>query len=323
MGGPDVTQTVFLFPGQGSQAIGMGEDIYQEFQVVRELFEMADEITKSHLTRLCFKGPMDELTQTVNLQPAVTAVNLAFSAALGAVGGGRFEVACGHSLGEYAALSAAGVISPVDTLALVKSRGELMDREARKYKGAMAAVLNLDFATVDALAESLRDEGAPHTRGVWTANHNGEKQVVVSGDPDSVKRFGAAAREKGGRAVPLRVSGAWHSPLIRGAEAPFRRALETVPFHRPSKGLLFNVTAEPEKDPAAMQENMARQLVNPVRWYDTMTRLLADGVTRFVEVGPGKVLSGLARKIIPGDGPCEVVNISTMNELDAWMNARA
>ncbi|VVS93095.1 ACP S-malonyltransferase [Desulfoluna spongiiphila] len=315
-----MTKTVFLFPGQGSQAIGMGEDFYQEFAVVREVFEMADEITKSHLTRLCFKGPMDELTQTVNLQPAVTAVNLGMMAALAEVGGDRFEVACGHSLGEYAALCAAGVVSPEDTLTLVKSRGELMDREARKHKGAMAAVLNLDFTTVDALAESLRQEGAPSTRGVWAANHNGEKQIVVSGDPDSVKQFGAAAREKGGRAVPLRVSGAWHSPLIQGAEEPFRRVLDSVSFNGPAKGLLFNVTADAEEDPAAMKENMARQLVCPVRWYDTMTRLLEDGVTRFVEVGPGKVLSGIARKIIPQDGPCEVVNISTLAELESWMN---
>jgi [acyl-carrier-protein] S-malonyltransferase len=315
-----VTKTAFLFPGQGSQAVGMGEDIHQEFDVVREVFEMADEITKSHLSRLCFKGPMDELTRTVNLQPAVTAVNLAFMAALKSVGGDRFDVACGHSLGEYAALAATGVITPVDTMALVKRRGELMDEESRKYKGAMAAVLNLDFPTVEALAEGLREEGAPHTKGVWAANHNGEKQIVVSGDPDSVKRFGEAAREKGGRAVPLRVSGAWHSPLIQGAEEPFRMELDTVSFHAPEKGILFNVTAESEEDPAAMKENMARQLVSPVRWYDTMMRLLDDGVTRFVEVGPGKVLSGIAKKTIPVDDRYEVVNISTMKELETWMN---
>lgn len=314
-----MTKTAFLFPGQGSQAIGMGEEIHQEFDVVREIFDMAEEVTQSHLSRLCFKGPMDELTQTVNLQPAVTAVNLAFMAALKSVGGDRFDVACGHSLGEYTALSASGVITPVDTMGLVKKRGELMDAEAKKYKGAMAAVLNLDFPTVEALAESLREEGAPHYKGVWAANHNGEKQIVVSGDPDSVKRFGEAAREKRGRAVPLRVSGAWHSPLIQGAEDPFRRELEAVSFHAPEKGVLFNVTADVEHDPAAMKENMARQLVSPVRWYDTMMRLLHDGVTRFVEVGPGKVLSGIARKTIPEGIPCEVVNISTMKELESWM----
>uniref|UniRef100_UPI00261F01BE ACP S-malonyltransferase n=1 Tax=Desulfoluna sp. TaxID=2045199 RepID=UPI00261F01BE len=147
------------------------------------------------------------------------------------------------------------------------------------------------------------------------------KQIVVSADPDSVKRFGEVPREKGGRAVPLRVSGAWHSPLIQEAEAPFRRALEAVSFQEAEKGLLFNVTAASEADPEAMKENMARQLVNPVRWYDIMMRLLADGVTRFVEVGPGKVLTGMARKIVPEGGPCEVVNISTLKALDVWMNA--
>jgi [acyl-carrier-protein] S-malonyltransferase len=136
-----------------------------------------------------------------------------------------------------------------------------------------------------------------------------------------VKRFGDAAREKGGRAVPLRVSGAWHSPLIQGAEEPFRRALEEVPFQAPARGLLFNVTADSDEDPDVMRENMARQLVNPVRWYDIMMRLLDDGVTRFVEVGPGKVLSGIARKIVPEDRRYEVVNISTLKALDVWMRA--
>ena len=315
-----MTKTAFLFPGQGSQFVGMGEDIYQEFDVVREVFDMADEITKSHLSRLCFKGPMDTLTQTVNLQPAVTAVNLAFFAALTSVGGDRFDVACGHSLGEYAALSAAGVITPEEAMRLVKRRGELMDGEARKFKGAMAAVLNLDYQTVDAIAASLREEGAPHYKGVWAANHNGEKQVVVSGDPDSVKAFGLAAREKGGRAIPLRVSGAWHSPLVQGAEAPFCRELEVARFESPAKGILFNVTADAETDPLAMKENMVRQLVSPVRWYDTMVRLLADGVTRFVEIGPGKVLSGIARKTVPSDADCGVLNISSMKELEVWVN---
>ena len=316
-----MSKTVFLFPGQGAQAIGMGEAFYNEFPVAREVFEMADEITKSHLTRLCFKGPMEDLTRTVNLQPAITAVNLALFASLKSVGGDGFDVACGHSLGEYAALSAAEVLRPEDALWLVKRRGELMDEQAMKYKGAMAAVMRMAMADVEGLAEEIREAGAPFYKGVWAANHNADGQIVVSGDPESVKRFGEEAKGRGGRAIPLKVSGAWHSPLIQGAQKPFAMELESVNFAAPKKEVVFNVAAKSEGDPQVMRENMSRQLVNPVKWHDTMMRLVEEGATRFVEVGPGRVLSGIARKL-PEARDFEIYNIATLDDLEGWMRAR-
>src|SRR5512143_108523 len=278
-------KTAFLFPGQGSQLVGMGEDWHREFDFVREIFDMAEEITKIKLSRLCFKGPMEVLTQTVNLQPALTAVNLACLAALRRQGADSTSCA-GHSLGEYSALHAAGVIAQEDTVRLVFQRGNLMHREACKHRGAMQAIVGLSLADVEALIAEGRDQGA-----VSVANHNMETQIVITGAPDPVARVGAMAAAKGAKAVPLKVSGAWHSELIRGAEAEFKEALSKTDFQAPRKDIVLNVTAAAATDPAEIREIMSRQLCSPVRWYDGMCWMKAAGVEVFVEVGPGKVLT--------------------------------
>jgi [acyl-carrier-protein] S-malonyltransferase len=305
----------FLFPGQGSQSVGMGYDLHQEYDVVREIFDMAEDLTKVHLRRLCFKGPMEVLTQTVNLQPALTAVNLSFLAVLRKEGV-TADVSAGHSLGEYSALVAADVISGADAIRLVFKRGELMHREAEKHRGAMSAVIGLRIDAVEALLKQAREKvDGP----VGVANHNTETQIVVSGAPAAVAAVAALASEKGARAIPLRVSGAWHSELIKGAEADFEAFVAGVPFAAPHTEVIHNVTAEPASDPDEIRTLMTRQLCSPVRWYDAMRRLAGEDIPVVVEAGPGKVLTGLLNKILPKDSSCRRYVVNDLKSLEAFL----
>jgi [acyl-carrier-protein] S-malonyltransferase len=308
-------KTAWLFPGQGSQSVGMGEDFYREFDFVREIFDMVAEITKIHVPKLCFKGPMEELTQTVHLQPALTAVNLACLAALRHAGS-DFAMCAGHSLGEYSALAAAGVIRREDAARLVLRRGELMHREASKHKGAMQAIVGLPLAEVEALVAEGSRRGT-----VAVANHNMETQIVITGAPEPVAHVGALAAAKGAKAVPLKVSGAWHSELIRGAEAEFKEELEKTKFMAPVKNIVFNVTAAEVSDPLEIRVIMSRQLCSPVRWYNSMVRMRDAGVERFVEVGPGRVLTGLLRKILPKEYSARIFNVGTLAQLEEYLKA--
>ncbi|BBO83755.1 malonyl CoA-acyl carrier protein transacylase [Desulfosarcina ovata subsp. sediminis] len=305
----------FLFPGQGSQMVGMGQDLFQEYDFVREIFDAADDIAGAHISRYCFKGPMETLTETVNLQPAVTAVNLACLTAIQRAG-----IACdfsaGHSLGEYSALTAAQVVSMADSLRLVFRRGELMHREALKNKGAMSAVIGLDIDAVNALVEAGQDAGV-----VSVANHNSAKQIVITGAPEAVAAVSAEAKARGARAIPLKVSGAWHSDLIKGAEDEFSAFLDSIPFASPVHPVIHNVTADRCDDAETIRQIMARQLCSPVRWYDTVCRLCDEKVTVFVEVGPGKVLAGLLKKIVPTDYEHRIFNVNNMKTVETLISA--
>jgi [acyl-carrier-protein] S-malonyltransferase len=307
----------FLFPGQGSQVVGMGLDLYEEYDFVREIFDMVDEVTKSPISKLCFKGPMEELTLTVNLQPAVTAVNLACLAALRKEGI-QPVLTAGHSLGEYSALAAAQVTSGPDTCQLVFKRGHLMHREATKQTGAMHALLGLDIDAVRQIVEEAQKEGI-----VAVANHNTGTQIVITGAPEAVERASQLATEQGAKAIPLKVSGAWHSELIRGAQADFKVFLEATAFKVPQIPVVFNVTADFESDPEKIKELMARQLCSPVRWYDSVCNMQDQGVELFVEVGPKKVLTGLVRKIVPDTYPHELYNVDSMKGLERFLKAVA
>ncbi len=293
----------------------MGLDLYQEYDFVREIFDMVDDITKTRISRLCFKGPMEELTLTVNLQPAMTAVNLACVAALEKEGV-QPDVAAGHSLGEYSALRAAGVVNSEETCRLVFKRGHLMHREGTKHKGAMHAIVGLNIDAVREIVQEAQKKGV-----VAVANHNTAEQIVITGAPDAVESASEKAKTQGARAIPLRVSGAWHSELIRGAEEDFGAFLDEIPFDEPKRPVLFNVTAVPESDPDEIKEIMARQLCSPVRWYDSMCRMQEEEVEIFAEVGPKKVLTGLLRKIIPDTYEHEVYNVDGMKGLEAFLKA--
>jgi len=305
--------TAFLFPGQGSQSVGMGQDLYEEFDTVREIFDMAEETVKMHLSRLCFKGPMEELTRTVNLQPAITAINLACLETIRRQAR-QPAVSAGHSLGEYCALHAAGVVTAEDTMRLVHRRGELMHREATRNAGAMHALIGLDIDAVNALVEQGQKHGP-----VSVANHNMEKQIVITGAPAAVAAVSGLAVDQGARAVPLKVSGAWHSELIQGAEPDFKTFLETVDFTEPATPVLFNVTAASESDPLTIKSLMVRQMTHPVKWYDSMLQLKSDGVATFVEIGPGRVLTGLLRKILPRDYGAAVYNVYDLKTLEKFL----
>jgi [acyl-carrier-protein] S-malonyltransferase len=306
----------FLFPGQGSQKVGMGEDLSREFSSAREIFETADRVTGLPITQLCFAGPMEELTQTVNLQPAVTAVNLACLTAIENAGI-RPSVCAGHSLGEYSALCAAGVISMENCFKLVFKRGELMHREAMQHTGAMSAIVGLPIEKVSGIVDDAAQHGI-----VAVANHNSAEQIVITGAPEAVKAAGDQAVEQGGRAIALNVSGAWHSPLIQGAEAEFRAFLGQTPFNAPRCDVIHNVTAGTEPDPEQMKTLMARQLCSPVRWYDSVLKMMENTIDIFVEIGPGRVLTGLLRKIMPKSHPAKTYNVYDMKTLEKFQEAQ-
>lgn len=288
-------KTAILFPGQGSQFVGMGKEFIESDEDALSLMEMAESTSSYPLKKLCLEGPMAELTRTAFLQPAITVTNLiCWQAAQKA--GLRADFFAGHSLGEYSALCGAGVLTAEDTIKLVTERGKLMEREAEKNPGSMRAVLGLTLDEVQDILNGLTGDGS-----ITAANYNSEKQIVVSGEVAMLDEMAPVVSEKGGKAIPLPVSGAWHSSLIEGAVPDFIDIMSNISFNYPAKPLLFNVTGNVENDPAAIRDIMAKQIASMVRWVDIVKELMKNEVNVFIEVGPKKVLTGLIKKIIPAD----------------------
>jgi [acyl-carrier-protein] S-malonyltransferase len=282
----------FIFPGQGSQKVGMGKALADAYPICRETFEEADAALGESLSRLCFEGPDDRLTLTENQQPAILAVSIAAFRLAQSLGVTPAFVA-GHSLGEYSANVAAGTLDFADALALVRRRGRYMQEAVPVGTGAMAAILGLDGAAVVRACEEAAQGDV-----VSAANINGGGQVVISGAKDAVTRAGARAKELGARrVVPLQVSAPFHCALMKPAQDRLAPELRSIRAHNPRVPIVANVDAEPKRTAADAIEALVAQVSSPVRWEDVVRRLASEGVTTYVEVGPGRVLSGMVERI--------------------------
>ncbi len=304
-----------LFPGQGSQFIGMGREFLQADPEADKLMDLAESISAAPLRRLCLEGPMEELTRAIHLQPALTAVNLICWQAVKKAGIAA-DYFAGHSLGEYSALFAADVLGIEDTLKLVSERGRLSDREGVKNPGGMQAILGLTLEMVEEILQGLAGDGI-----VTVANHNTELQVVISGEKETLHEVEELVEERGGRAITLNVSIANHSPLIAGAVPDFTNVLQETPFSPPAVPVLFNVTATAETEPDVIRSIMARQIVSRVRWFEIINSLVARGVNTFIEVGPKKVLTGLTKKIVSKSSGRNLYQVDTPATLAKCLEA--
>ena len=282
----------FLFPGQGSQSVGMGRALCERYPEARAVFEEADRILGVSLSTLCFEGPAEELTRTENTQPALLVTSVAAYRVLESKGL-RPAAAAGHSAGEYAAHVAAGSLSFEDGLRLIRRRGEAMAGAGSERPGTMAAVLGLD---AEQIAGVLRAVNAP--ADLAAANYNSPGQVVLSGTPDAIARATEEAKRAGAkRVVPLQVSAAFHSPLMEAASRGLNEAIDRTAVAPAGFPVYANVTAAPVSDPDAIRRTLREQLWSPVLWEQTMRAMVGVGIRRFVEIGNGRVLRGLVRGV--------------------------
>ena len=312
----DALKQAFLFPGQASQAVGMGRDLYERYPSVRGRFEEADDCLSLPLTKLCFEGPLEDLCQTAVTQPAVYVHSVAVAEVL-AASGIRPDCVAGHSLGEYSALAAAGVFDFSRGLELVRDRGRLMQEAGEQQPGAMAAIVGLDDEEVAGLCAEADSDNS-----VVAANFNAPGQVVVSGTKAAVARLSElAAAADAKRVVALQVSGAFHSKLMQSAADKMAALLEATTLNKPRVPVVSNVTAEPTDDPDELRRQLLRQMVSPVRWTECVRAIVSSGVAAALEVGPGAVLRGLARRIDRGLAVAPAGTVEDVDSLTACGNA--
>lgn len=314
----------FVFPGQGSQAVGMGADVYRASPAARRVFAIADEAIGFPLSQLCFEGPEEQLRETIDTQPAIVATSLALLAAIQEAAGApavhdgepslsgplRPAYVAGHSVGEYAAVAAAGALDIAGTLRLVRERGRLMHQEGQACESGMAAVLGMDASALEAVcaeatSQSLTAPGIagshPGAGHVVVANDNAPGQIVISGARHALDLAMNMARERGAkRVVPLAVSGAFHSPVMAPASSGLAAAVDAASLHDAQVPVVANITAEPITLAGDVRSELAQQIAAPVQWTRSITYLAEQGVTTFVEFGAGQVLAGLIKRIVKG-----------------------
>ncbi len=301
----------FLFPGQGSQAVGMGKDLYESFAAAKNVFDTADKTLGKSITKLCFEGPDEDLKQTVNTQPSIVTMSIAALESLMSQLDIKPDYVAGHSLGEYCAMYAAGVMSLENALKAIQKRADLM---GQTKGGAMAAVLN---ASEDALKESLKE--ASEVGYVDVANYNSPAQVVITGDEKAVAKAGELLLAKGARrVVPLAVSGAFHSKFMENAGHEFESFVSELELNDAKIPVVTNVDAQATTLAADFRIKMPKQIYSSVHWTQTIEKMAADDVEIFVEIGPGKVLAGLNKKIVP---EAKVYNVFDKTSLDATVEA--
>ena len=314
-----MAKTAFLFPGQGSQSVGMGKDLADHFPVARAVFEEADQALGFSISKLCFEGPEEELRKTFNTQPAILTVSVAALRVMQEAGL-ACDITAGHSLGEYSALVAAGVLDVADAVRLVNKRGQFMQEAVPLGEGAMAAVMGLDREkVVEICAEVEKEVGA-----VQAVNFNCPGQIVIAGKTTAVEKAAAALKAAGAkRAIMLPVSAPFHSTLLQPAAAKLAVELDKVPFHEPKLPVVANVTGKIANTSHEIKQLLVTQAANPVLWEDCVAAIAASGVMSSVEIGPGKVLTGFTKKIAPDIVTLNVEDVESLQKtLDYFKEVR-
>jgi len=303
--------TAFVFPGQGSQYAGMGKDVYQAYPAARKVFHDIDEALGFEISKLCFEGPDEQLKLTENTQPAILAVSSAIHAVLEELGSTRRDVVAGHSLGEYSAIVSVGGLTPAEAAKIVRMRGRFMQEAVPVGSGGMAALIGPSVDDARAICEE-----AAQGEVVSVANINAPGQIVIAGTKSAIERAIDVAKKRGvRRALPLPVSAPFHCALMEPAAERLRPLLDDAPFKDLWFALVSNVDASPIGTATAVRNALLRQVASPVRWVESVQKMIAMGVKRFVEVGPGNVLTGLIKRI---DSSVELVNVSDVASIEAF-----